>query len=54
LFEATGLFDIKPAANGQSYVADKRNKDRTAAPAGGRGETLSDRLPAPINAGPRQ
>jgi uncharacterized protein (TIGR00288 family) len=33
LFEATGLFDIIRAdENGQSYVADKRNKDRTPKP----------------------
>lgn len=32
LFEATGLFDIVKAENGQSYVADKRNKDRTPQP----------------------
>jgi uncharacterized LabA/DUF88 family protein len=33
LFEATGLFDIVRAEeNGQSYVADKRNKERTAKP----------------------
>lgn len=33
LFEAVGLFDIvKAEENGQSYVADRRNKDRTASP----------------------
>ncbi len=32
LFAATGLFEIVKAANGQSYVADKRNKDRTQQP----------------------
>ncbi|MHA3790577.1 NYN domain-containing protein [Sphingomonas sp. YL-JM2C] len=32
LFEATGLFDIARIENGQSYVADKRNKDRTQQP----------------------
>lgn len=32
LFAATGLFDIVPADNGQSYVADKRNKERTQKP----------------------
>lgn len=33
LFEATGLFDIvKAEENGHSYVADKRNKDRTPKP----------------------
>lgn len=32
LFAATGLFDIVPADNGQSYVADKRNKERAAKP----------------------
>lgn len=33
LFEATGLFEIVRATeNGQSYVADKRNKDRAPKP----------------------
>jgi len=32
LFAATGLFQIVKTENGQSYVADKRNKDRTAQP----------------------
>lgn len=33
LFEAVGLFDIlKAEENGQSYVADRRNKDRTPKP----------------------
>jgi uncharacterized protein (TIGR00288 family) len=32
LFAATGLFDIFKADNGQSYVADKRNKDRSERP----------------------
>lgn len=32
LFEATGLFDIVKGENGQTYVADKRNKDRTPRP----------------------
>jgi uncharacterized protein (TIGR00288 family) len=32
LFEATGLFDIFKADNGQSYVADKRNRDRASQP----------------------
>lgn len=32
LFAATGLFEIVKAENGQSYVADKRNKDRGAKP----------------------
>lgn len=32
LFEATGLFEIVKADNGQSYVADKRNKDRAKKP----------------------
>ena len=32
LFEATGLFEIVKAENGQLYVADKRNKDRTLKP----------------------
>lgn len=34
LFEATGLFDICKAGDGQSYIADKRNKDRAAVPKG--------------------
>jgi uncharacterized protein (TIGR00288 family) len=33
LFAATGLFDIVKAENGQTYVADKRNKDRAKKPA---------------------
>ena len=32
LFEATGLFEIIKGENGQTYVADKRNKDRTPRP----------------------
>ena len=32
LFAATGLFEIVKAENGQSYVADKRNKERGAEP----------------------
>lgn len=32
LFAAIGLFDIFKAENGQGYVADKRNEDRTPAP----------------------
>ena len=32
LFEATGLFEIFKAENGQSYVADKRNTDRASRP----------------------
>lgn len=32
LFEATGLFEIVRAENGQTYVADKRNKDRAPRP----------------------
>lgn len=32
LFEATGLFEIFKAENGQSYIADKRNEDRTPRP----------------------
>ncbi|ESY94940.1 hypothetical protein X741_08200 [Mesorhizobium sp. LNHC229A00] len=32
LFAATGLFDIMKMENGQSYVADKRNKDRSPQP----------------------
>ena len=32
LFAATGLFDIVKADNGQTYVADKRNKDRAKIP----------------------
>lgn len=56
LFEATGLFEIVRADNGQTYVADKRNRDRTPAPApgGGRGEALAERLPAAIGGQSRQ
>ena len=32
LFEATGLFEIVKGENGQAYVADRRNKDRTPQP----------------------
>lgn len=32
LFAATGLFDIVKGSDGQSYVADKRNMDRTKSP----------------------
>jgi uncharacterized protein (TIGR00288 family) len=32
LFEATGLFEIVKAANGHTYVADKRNADRARRP----------------------
>jgi len=32
LFAATGLFEIVKTESGQSYVADKRNKDRTRQP----------------------
>lgn len=32
LFAATGLFEIVKTESGQSYVADKRNKDRTPQP----------------------
>ncbi|PKQ00449.1 MAG: hypothetical protein CVT74_03875 [Alphaproteobacteria bacterium HGW-Alphaproteobacteria-13] len=32
LFAATGLFEIVKTDGGQSYVADKRNKDRTRQP----------------------
>lgn len=32
LFEATGLFEIVKAESGQSYVADKRNRDRAPRP----------------------
>lgn len=32
LFEATGLFEIFKSENGQSYVADKLNADRTPSP----------------------
>ena len=32
LFEATGLFEIFKIENGQSYVADKLNADRTPSP----------------------
>ena len=52
LFEATGLFEIVrlEGEGGQTYVADKRNRDRARAPGGARGEVLSDRLPAAIGA----
>jgi uncharacterized protein (TIGR00288 family) len=33
LFEATGLFEIVKMENGQAYIADKRNKDRSPRPA---------------------
>lgn len=33
LFEATGLFEIVKGSDGQVFVADKRNKDRTVKPA---------------------
>jgi uncharacterized LabA/DUF88 family protein len=32
LFEATGLFDIVKGPDGQAFVADKRNKDRSPKP----------------------
>ncbi len=32
LFEATGLFEIQRGKNGQVYMADKKNKDRTKTP----------------------
>lgn len=32
LFEATGLFQVVRIENGQSFVADKRNKERTSQP----------------------
>ena len=32
LYEKVGLFDILKASNGQSYVSDKRNKDRLKKP----------------------
>lgn len=32
LFEATGLFDVVRRKDGQPFVADKRNKDRTKEP----------------------
>lgn len=32
LFEATGLFEIVKSENGQSYVADTRNRDRASRP----------------------
>jgi uncharacterized protein (TIGR00288 family) len=32
LFEATGLFEIVKADNGQTYVADRRNRERTPQP----------------------
>ncbi len=52
LFEATDLFEIvRLEGNGQTYVADKRNRDRAPLPGGARGESLSDRLPGPIAAG---
>jgi uncharacterized protein (TIGR00288 family) len=54
LFEATGLFDIAKADNGHTYVSDKRNRDRAPAPGGGRGESLSDRLPAALGSQARQ
>ena len=34
LFTGTGLFEIAKGKNGQSYVADKRNKDRAQRPGG--------------------
>ena len=54
LFEATGLFEIARGDNGQTYVADKRNKDRSATPGAARGEALSERLPAAIGSQSRQ
>jgi uncharacterized protein (TIGR00288 family) len=33
LFEATGLFEILKTDSGQSYIADKRNRDRSKSPA---------------------
>ncbi|MEP7005542.1 MAG: OST-HTH/LOTUS domain-containing protein [Sphingomonas bacterium] len=32
LFEATGLFEITRSENSQTYIADKRNKERTLRP----------------------
>ncbi|KQN25197.1 hypothetical protein ASE86_02770 [Sphingomonas sp. Leaf33] len=32
LFEAVGLFDIVKGADGHAYIADKRNRERTAVP----------------------
>jgi uncharacterized protein (TIGR00288 family) len=32
LFEATGLFEIHKADGGQSFIADRRNRDRTKVP----------------------
>jgi uncharacterized protein (TIGR00288 family) len=32
LFEATGLFEIVKSEDGHSYIADKRNRDRTPRP----------------------
>lgn len=32
LFEATGLFEIFKVDGGQSYIADRRNRDRSASP----------------------
>ncbi len=54
LFEATGLFEIVKADDDQSYVADKRNKDRAPAPGTARGGALAERLPAAIGAPTRQ
>jgi len=34
LYEATGLFDVQRGASGQPYVADRRNKERSAKPGG--------------------
>ena len=34
LFTGMGLFEILKGENGQSYVADKRNKDRAPRPGG--------------------
>ncbi|WP_447763395.1 NYN domain-containing protein [Sphingopyxis panaciterrae] len=38
LFAATGLFDIFKGEGGQGYVADKRNKERSAEPMLGKAE----------------
>jgi uncharacterized LabA/DUF88 family protein len=53
LFEATGLFEIAKAGNGQTYLADRRNKDRAPAPSSARGDSLTDRLPGAIGTGSR-
>ena len=32
LFEATGLFELVRGKNGQPYIADRRNKERSVKP----------------------